>query len=181
MAQCDSCGFPLPDGSEYCPNCGAPVRKEAEVSLLPAAPVAKILQAAALGALLSVMISTLSPSDVQLYFIPSFISSLVSIYLFRSRRLHESVTIALGVYLFADALLGGLIFGSIYMQHIPLAEAYGDYMLTLADVVMYISNPITAVAAGYIGNRLTSKTGIGKPSRYTYRREEERGGVVYSL
>ena len=85
------------------------------LSEFPSISIGKIIQAGILGAFLSVMISSLSPPEIQLYFIPSFVSSIAVIFLFRARRLEEAVIVSFSVYLFADAILGGIIFGSLYV------------------------------------------------------------------
>jgi len=182
MSYCSNCGFPLPEGAEYCPNCGVRVRKKP--ALQPSVSIGKIMQAGVLGAFISVMITSLSPPETQLYFIPSFISSVIVIFLFRARRLDEAVTIAFSVYLFADAILGGIIFGSLYVQNIPLGEAYGSYMLTFLDVATYVFNPVSALIAAYVGNKLISSTKVKteEPERAEYRIKEEKepGGIIYS-
>jgi hypothetical protein len=180
MTNCEKCGFSLPDSAEYCPNCGSPVKRIPQVSAQTVAPVSKLLQAGLLGALLSVMVTSITPPDLQLYFLPSFVGALVSIYLFRARRLDEAIVISFGVYLFAEGILGGLIFGSLYAEGISLSDAYGGYMLTLVDVAMYIIDPATAIAAAYIGNRLISKPTVRQTSPYTYQEKEDRGGIVFS-
>lgn len=181
MSHCDNCGFRLPDGAEYCPNCGSPVKKRREIPVPAPAAIARILQAGLIGAFLSVLISSFSPQGLDLYFIPSFLSSLVAIYLSRARRLDEAVTTALTVYLFADGIWSGIALGSLYSQGIPLADAYGSYVPTLMDVIMYTADPVTAVVAGYIGVRLTSRGRARPPPPITYRRREEPGGVIYSV
>ena len=181
MSYCDNCGFSLPDGSVYCPQCGAPVKKRIEVAAAPREPLGRILQAGVLGAFLSVMISSLSPQNLDLYFIPSFLSALIIIYLSRSRRLVEAVTIALAVYVFADAIAAGVTLGFLNSQGMSLSEAYGNYVPSLLDVIMYSASPITAVVAGFIGFRLAPKPSVREGSPVTYRREEEPGGIIYSL
>ena len=183
MSNCDKCGFPLPEGAEYCPNCGSRVRIKTVPPKLPSVSIAKIIQAGVLGAFLSVMISSLSPPWLQLYFIPSFVSSVLVIFLFRARGIEESVTISFAVYLFADAILGGIIFGSLYVQSIPLSDAYRGYVLTFLDVAAYVFNPVSALIAAYIGNRLNSSIGkTEEPKRIDYRIKEEKepGGIIYS-
>jgi len=180
MSYCDGCGFRLPDGAEYCPNCGSSVKKETEVQVPSAAALGRILQAGVIGAFLSIMISSFS-QGVDLYFIPSFLSSLVAIYLSRARRLVEAVAIALAVYLFADGILTGIALGSLYSGGIPLADLYGSYVPTLLDAIMYAADPVTAVVAGYVGVRLTTRGQPRTPSPIAYRRREEPGGVIYSL
>lgn len=181
MAHCDSCGFQLPDGAEYCPNCGSPVRKRTEVRAPSSAAIGRILQAGVLGAFLSLSISFFSPSGLDLYFIPSFFSSLVAIFMFRARRLGEAVTVALAVYLFADGILTGMMLGTVYVEGISLSDVYAGYVPTLVDVIMYTADPVTAVIAGYIGVRLTSRGQVRQPPPITYERRKEPGGVIYSL
>ena len=181
MAHCDSCGFQLPDGAEYCPNCGSPVRKRTEVRAPSSAAIGRILQAGVLGAFLSLSISFFSPSGLDLYFIPSFVSSLVAIFMFRARRLAEAVTVALAVYLFADGILTGMMLGTVYVEGISLSDVYAGYVPTLVDVIMYTADPVTAVIAGYIGVRLTSRGQVRQPPPVTYKRRKEPGGVIYSL
>jgi hypothetical protein len=181
MPQCDNCGFRLPEGAEYCPNCGAPVKRRTEVRAPSPAAIGRILQAGVIGAFVSILISSFSPSGLDLYFIPSFVSSLIAIYLSRARRLDEALAIALAVYLFADGIVAGIALGTLYAQDVPLADLYGNYVPTLVDVIMYTANPITAVIAGYIGVRLTSRGQERRPPPITYGRREEPGGVIYSL
>jgi len=183
MPYCSNCGFPLPEGAEFCPNCGTRVRKKPTIQQ-PLVSIGKIMQAGILGAFISVMISSLSPLEIQLYFIPSFVSSVAVIFLFRARRLDEAVTIAFSVYLFADAILGGIIFGSLYVQNISLSEAYRGYMLTFLDVATIVFNPISALIAAYVGNKLISsvevKTEKQEEVEYGFKEEKEPGGIIYS-
>jgi hypothetical protein len=183
MSYCENCGFPLPEGAEYCPNCGVRVKKAPTPPQVPGTSLGRIIQAGVLGAFISVMISSLSVPDVHLYFIPSFVSSVLVVFLFRVRRLEEAVTIAFSVYLFADAVLGGIIFGSLYVNNIPLSEAYRGYMLSFLDVATYVFNPVSALIAAYLGNKLIMSVGpkTEKPEKIDYRLKEERGpgGVIY--
>jgi len=184
MAYCSNCGFPLPEGAEYCPNCGAHIGKTHIPQQPSAVSVGKIIQAGVLGAFVSVMISSLSPPDIQLYFIPSFISSILVIFLFRTKRLEEAVAVAFSVYLFADAILGGIIFGALYVQNISLSEAYRGYMITFVDVAAYVFNPISALLAAYLGTMLIGGgvKGEGR-ERVGYGSEGEKepgGGIIYS-
>jgi len=182
MPYCSNCGFPLPEGAEYCPNCGAHVTKKPMLEQAPSVSIGKIMQAGILGAFLSVTISSLAPSEIQLYFIPSFVSSIIVIFLFRAIRLDEAITTAFSVYLFADAILGGIIFGSLYVQNISLAEAYSGYILTFLDVAMYVFNPISALIAAYVGNRLILSVGVKTEEErvdYRFKEEKEPGGIIY--
>jgi len=181
MSYCDNCGLLLPEGAAYCPYCGARVEKKQEISIAGRESLARILQAGVLGAFLSVMISSLSPSGINLYFIPSFLSSLLVIFMSRSKRLDEAVTVSLAVYIFADAVWAGITLGSLYFQDIPLADIYGNWVPNLVDVVMYTVSPITAIIAGYVGVRLNFRTRVAERPPIAHRREEEPGGVIYSL
>jgi len=184
VSYCSNCGFPLPNGAEYCPNCGVPVRRKPAFQQFPSVSIGKVMQAGMLGAFLSVMISSLSMSEIQLYFIPSFVSSVIVIFLFKARKLEEAVIISLSAYLFADAILGGIMLGSLYVQNIPLSEIYSGYMLTFLDVVMYVFNPISALIAAYAGNRLIlsmgGKTETQRRVDYRIKEKEEPGGIIYS-
>jgi len=183
MSYCSNCGFPLPEGAEYCPNCGARVKKAPTFQQYPSASLGKIIQAGVLGAFISVMLSSLTSPEVQLYFIPSFISSILMIFLFRVKRLEEAVTIAFSVYLFADAILGGMIFGSLYIENISLSEAYRGYMLTFLDIATIVFNPVSALIAAYLGNKLLKSVGVKSEKQektdYRFKKEKEPGGVIY--
>ncbi len=183
MSYCERCGFPLPEGSEFCPSCGTPVKRKAEVAIYPRDNIAKILQSGVTGAFLSLLIYyTLSAyGNISVYFFPSFISSLLVVYFSKTSRLSEAVGISLAVYLFADAMNAGIALGFLSSQGITLAEAYGDYVPTMVDVIMYTANPITAVIAGYLGAKLNSKARVKEPSQIIYERREEPGGVIYCL
>jgi len=181
MSYCDNCGLSLPDAAEYCPNCGSPVKKRVEVPLPSRSAIGRILQAGVMGAFLSILISSFSPQGVDMYFIPSFLSSLIAVYLARARRLDEAVAIALTVYVFADGILTGIALGTLYFQGISLSDVYAGYVPTLVDVIMYTADPVTAIVAGYIGVRLTSRGRMRQPEPITYGRREEPGGVIYSL
>jgi len=180
MSQCDKCGYPLPDGAEYCPNCGSSIKKR-EVPAAPPTAIGKILQIGFIGAFLSITISSFSPGNVDLYFIPSFIASLAMIYIARSRRLDQAVTISLSVYVLADGIMAGIALGTLYVQDVPLARMYGDYVPTLLDVIMYAASPVTAFIAGYVGARLAPEARVKKTWPTPYGREEGSGGIVYSL
>ena len=187
MRSCEKCGFPLPEDAEYCPNCGSPVMRMHGFSRAALMSAGRILQAGILGAFISVMISSLSPPGVKLYFIPSFVSSLLVIFLFRPRRFEDAMTISFIAYLFSDAILGGMIFGSLYMEGISLSEAYRGYLLTFLDVAAYAFNPVSALIAAYIGNKIASgmigesREYEGTAEQYASEESEGPGGVIYSL
>jgi hypothetical protein len=190
MANCEKCGLPLPNGAEYCPNCGATIRRRREIPIPIAAPIIKLLEAGLLGAFLSIMIGSLNSSGINLYFLPSFIGALVSIFLFKTRRLDEAITIALAVYIFSDAIINVINLASLYfsnMSWIDLAgqmpEVYDELhqVPTLLDVIIYAIDPISAIAAAYIGLKITPKPHTIEPAPYQYGKRDEQGGIVYSV
>ncbi len=168
----------MPEKAEFCPNCGAVTKKaraaETKVS------VAKYLQVGLFGAFLSVTIQLFS--FVPLYFVPSFLASVIIIYLFKVGKLKDAMITAMTVYLIEEAVTSALVLGPVYLDNIPLADLYGDYVPTLVDVILYVAGPITAIIAGYIGAGLVSG-GKKEPAPSPYGRREERGpgGIVYSL
>jgi hypothetical protein len=190
MANCEKCGLPLPNGAEYCPNCGATIRRRREIPIPIAAPIIKLLEAGLLGAFLAIMIGSLNSSGINLYFLPSFIGALVSIFLFKTRRLDEAITIALAVYIFSDAIINVINLASLYfsnMSWIDLAgqmpEVYDELhqVPTLLDVIIYAIDPISAIAAAYIGLKITPKPHTMEPAPYQYGKRDEQGGIVYSV
>ena len=185
MTNCDKCGFPLPEGAGYCPSCGASVLRRAEVFASSFRSVGRILQAGVLGAFISMMIQYFSPPGIDLYFIPSFLASLIVVYLSKAHKLEQTITIALCVYIFADAMVGGLVLGTLYAQGISLAMYYsvtfGNNPPSAIYVIIYVVNPVTALIAGYIGSMLTSKSTGKEISQTPVKREEERGGIIFSL
>jgi hypothetical protein len=190
MVNCEKCGLPLPNGAEYCPNCGATIRRRREIPIPIAAPIIKLLEAGLLGAFLAIMIGSLNSSGINLYFLPSFIGALVSIFLFKTRRLDEAITIALAVYIFSDAIINVINLASLYfsnMSWIDLAgqmpEVYDELhqVPTLLDVIIYAIDPISAIAAAYIGLKITPKPHTIEPAPYQYGKRDEQGGIVYSV
>ena len=188
MANCEKCGLPLPNSAEYCPNCGATIRRRREIPIPIAAPIIKLLEAGLLGAFLSIMIGSLNSSGINLYFLPSFIGALVSIFLFKTRRLDEAITIALAVYIFSDAIINVINLVSLYfsnMSWIDLAgqmpEVYNELhqVPTLLDVIIYAIDPISAIAAAFIGLKITPKPHTIEPAPYQYGKRDEQGGIVY--
>jgi hypothetical protein len=190
VANCEKCGLPLPNGAEYCPNCGATIRRRREIPIPIAAPTIKLLEAGLLGAFLAIMIGSFTPSGIKLYFLPSFVGALVSIFLFKTRRLDEAITIALAVYIFSDAIINVINIASLYfsnMSWIDLAgqmpEVYDELhqVPTLLDILIYAIDPVSAIAAAYIGLKITPKPHTMEPAPYPYGKRDEQGGIVYSV
>ncbi len=190
VANCEKCGIPLPDGAEFCPNCGATIRRRREMAIPIAAPTVKLLGAGLTGAFIAIMIGSFAPSSVKLYFLPSFVGALVSIFFLKTRRLDEAVTIALATYIFADAIINVINLGTLYfsgMSWIDLAgqmpELYNElYQVpNLLDVIIYAIDPVSAIAAAYIGYKIAPKPRIVEPAPYSYSKRDEQGGIVFSV
>lgn len=167
----------MPEEALFCPNCGTPVEQKKAAPTQPVQEpkaMGKTLMAGAIGTFLSILINVFFPS---LYFLPSFIASLVAIYFFKLRSFNETLVASLMIYLFTDGILGILILGMFYYAtNTPFEFSLG--VPSLWDVLSYILSPITAFLAGYLGVVMSS----GRPPIILPRREEEGpGGVIYSL
>lgn len=176
MASCENCGAILPNDAVFCPNCGAPVRRRMKVSENIKGTVIKFLFVGLSGAFLSVFANLFS--GIYLYFIPSFLASILVIYMFKISRFREALIASLTVYIFADGILGGFILGYFYISNTPYVV---NEIPQIWDVLSYIFSPISAFVASYIGVRITPKTRESQVPTHLPPREEEPGGVIYSL
>jgi putative flippase GtrA len=154
MPYCRSCGVQLPEDAMFCPNCGRPVEVKAHFTPDIKKTALRYLVIGLTGAFLSVLISFLF-SSIDLYFIPSFVASIISIYTSGINEFKESLIATFAVYLIADGILGTLNLGMLYI----LNETY-TFM------------PIAA----YIGTRISPKR--KEPISVPRREEEGPGGVV---
>ena len=178
MTKCSKCGFELPESAVFCPNCGAQVKRAEEKYSAPSESILNPIRLGLLGAFLSIIILMFAPS-VDLYFLPSFVSTLAVVYFSRTRRLRDALIIAMTTYLFTDAVTGGLTLGYLYASKQPIALLYGEYVPTLVDVVMYFISPVTAIIAGYIGWSIAPRR---REAGYTYIRDRWLGpAVIYSI
>ena len=176
MATCEDCGASLPDDAVFCPNCGSPVRRM-QVSDDIKGTAVRFLVAGLSGAFLSVFANLFS--GVYLYFLPSFLASIIVIYIFRINRFREALTAALAVYIFADGIFGRFILGYLYINGIPYVV---NEIPQIWDVLSYVFSPISAFIAGYVGVKITPKTkGSQMPTSFPRREGESGGGVIYHL
>jgi hypothetical protein len=162
VVKCSKCGFELPEGSAFCPNCGAPVEK-ARGTYKPEENVLNLIWLGILGTFLSIAISMVFSTvagDVDLYFLPSFLSALAIIYLSRVKGLKDALIVAAVIYLLTDAVGYALFLGTLYAQGETLASFYLKYYRnapTLADVLIYPISPVTAILSGYIGSKIAPR------------------------
>jgi len=173
MPYCRNCGVQMPEDAAFCPHCGATVRLRAQHTLDVRESVLRYIVTGLMGAFLSVMIASLS--GIELYFIPSFISSIFIIYMYRIGEFKESLIATFTVYLFADGILGTLVLGHYYVLNQTIT-----FVPRVWDVALYPFNPISAFIASYIGSRISPKRREELVS-VPHRREEGPGGVIYKL
>ena len=174
MPYCPNCGAKLPEEEEvrFCPNCGAPVRVISRPTYEIRRSVTRFVAASLLGAMISVMIA--SSSTVNLFFLPSFIASVIVVYLYRMSRFEESLVTSLAIYLFADGIMAVTILGYCYMLQTPYATFIEDWVPELWEVLLYGLNPVSAFVAAYIGMKISPRR-----RRMPTVPERGRGGVIY--
>ena len=177
MPNCSRCGFKLPEGALFCPNCGSPVRKVEEKQITPSESITRPITLGLLGSFLSLTISSfMSFANIQLYFVPHFLASLIVIYFSGTRGLKDAAIVSMVTYLFTDAIIAGMILGSLYVANQSLASLYMDYGVpTLLDVIMYLISPVTAILTAYIGSKIALKRG----ETIAYIREEGYGPPLF--
>jgi len=160
----------------FCPSCGAKTEVRAQFTPVTRETTVRYVIIGLAGAFLSVMISSFSSTaNINLYFIPSFISSIFIIYIYRVNDFKEALIAAFTVYLFADGILGTLVLGQYYVMHGEIG-----FTVEFLDVLLYPFNAISAFIAAYVGIRLSPKR-REESFLVAHKREEGPGGVIYSL
>lgn len=176
MPYCRNCSAPLPEDAVFCPSCGAKTEVRAQFTPDIRETTGRYLVIGLVGAFLSVMISSFtSTANINMYFIPSFVSSIFIIYIYKVNDFREALIAAFMVYLFADGILGTLVLGQYYWMH----EEIG-FTPEFLDVLLYPFTAISAFVAAYIGIRLRPK-GREEPFSVSHKREEGPGGVIYNV
>lgn len=104
-----------------------------------------------MGFVLAIIINLLSP--VYLYFVPSFIASILLIYIFRLRTLKDGLVAAFMTYIFNDGILGTIDLATLYLLNEPYPSFNVDILLLFSPIV----EAVTAVIAGYAGVWLVQK------------------------
>lgn len=181
MAGCSKCGFELPEDAIFCPNCGAPVKKLTEERKTHES-ILGIIKLGLLGTFLSlIIVSVISAvaEGVELYFIPTFLSALIVIYTSGTKNLKDAIIVSMIIYLLTNAILSGLLLGTLYVQGEKLASYYSTYyenVPTLADVILYSTSPITAIFAGFVGFKIAPKR---REISYEHSKWEEFGPTLF--
>jgi len=114
------------------------------------------IEAGVSGSLMAVFINLFSP--VYLYFIPSFLAAILTIYIFRLESFKDGLVAALMTYIFNDGILGTIGLATLYAVN----EPYPSFTIDVWMMFSPIATAITALIAGYVGVRLVKKM---KPSR----------------
>ena len=170
----------MPNGAIYCPNCGSSGEQKQEIRTEWGRAIFDFLKIAIPGAILSITIILFS-APLDLYFIPSFVASLIVVYLSRTKKIEYAIVISAIVYLLTDGIINGTNLAILYLNN----QSFADYpeivnkVPTLLDVLMYIISPITVFVAAYLGSRFSPK--IANKPMYSHKKDEGSGpgGVVY--
>jgi len=102
------------------------------------------IQAGVSGFLISVVITVFSP--VFLDFIPSFLSAIFAIVIFRLEVLKDGLVTSFMTYLFSQGILNTLAAAIYYMTNEPYTLTI-DIWIVLSPIV----TSITAIIGGYVG------------------------------
>jgi hypothetical protein len=181
MSKCDKCGFQLPEIADFCPNCGVNIISKSVKGKTTKNSVKTFFELGLLGGFISTVIQELFLGG-SLFFLPAFLSSIIVMYFYKTKKFEQALMISMTIYLFADAIEAGIILGPLLINNQPIASLYGAYVPTFIDIVLYMVYPITALVAGYIGfNIVPKKRRENTPIRYKKGNEKGFGGIVYSL
>jgi hypothetical protein len=105
------------------------------------------LSAGIFGILLAVIINLFSLSTIYLYFVPSFLATIIAMYAFRLETLREGLIVAFMTYIFNDAILSTLIYAILYFEN----AAYPSFDVDVWIMLYPIISAISAVVAAYVG------------------------------
>ena len=113
------------------------------------------IRAGITGLSIALLINLFSPVD--LVFVPSFLASILAIYILRVVTFREGLITSLLTYAFNGGVLGTLSLATLYFENKP-------YTLTVDVLTVFLplASSITALIATYIGVQLVQRT---KPSR----------------
>jgi len=162
MSFCPRCGQLVQEDVVYCPNCGAPITQQpqgsqptslshaltrAEEHVQKVGPSIKV---GVSGFLVAVILNLISP--VYLYFIPSFLATILVIYLLRLESLKDGLIASFITYIFTDATLNTMVSLSFYLANEPYT-----FIVNMEAVLSPIISAVTAFLASYIGVWLVQK------------------------
>ncbi len=181
MPYCRNCGSEMPEDARFCPSCGATIEAKTPATPQVAETMFRYIVVGLLGAFLSVTISfffgdVLATISNSFYFIPSFVASVVVIFVYRINDVKDSLIASLTIYLFAEGIIGALVLGQYYILQTPY-EVFWEPEIW--EVALYSFAPISAIMAAYLGVKIGPK----KKERVlvSRRRREGPGGVIYNV
>lgn len=175
MPYCRDCGTEMPEEARFCPSCGATVEVKTPATPEVAEMMFRYVVVGLLGAFLSVMI-TVFIGNVNLFFIPSFVASVIVIFMYRISELKDSLIASLTIYLFAEGILLTLELGFIYASGTPYKI---ELLPEIWEIGLYSFTPISAILAAYVGMKIGPKK--KEKVLISPRRREGPGGVIYSV
>ena len=175
MPYCRDCGTEMPEEARFCPSCGATVEVRTPATPEVAEMMFRYVVVGLLGAFLSVMITVLI-GDINLFFIPSFVASIVVIFVYRISELKDSLIASLMIYVFAEGIIGALVLGYSYAFQTPYEVIWEPQIW---EVALYSFTPISAILAAYVGMKIGPKK--KEKVLISPRRREGPGGVIYSV
>lgn len=175
MPYCRNCGTEMPEDARFCPSCGATVEAKTPTTPEAAENIFRYVVVGLLGGFLSVMI-TLFSGETDLVFIPSFVASIIVIFMYRISELKDSLIASLSIYLFAEGILGALVLGYSYAFQTPYEVIWEPQIW---EVALYSFTPISAILAAYIGVKMGPKK--KEQVVVSSRRREGPGGVIYGV
>ena len=122
------------------------------------------------------MITFFVPENVNLFFVPSFVASIITIIAYRINDFKDSLITSFTIYLFTERIIGGLVLGTSYVFRVPYEITWSP---EIWEVALYSFRPISAILAAYIGTRVGPKR--RERILISPRREQGPGGVIYSV
>ena len=110
----------------------------------------KSIRAGVIGFSFSLIMNMFSPTN--LFFVPSFLGSILAIYLLRIETFKDGLITSLLTYLFNDAVLGSLILATAYIENQPYT-----FTVDILTVFIPILSAVTAVISTYVGVKLVRR------------------------
>jgi hypothetical protein len=105
----------------------------------------RCISAGIFGFLLAVTINLFSP--VYLYFVPSFLASIIAIYAFRLETLREGLVASFMAYIFNDGILGTISLATFYFAN----EQYPAFTVDVWTMISPIVSAVSAMVVAYLG------------------------------
>ena len=102
-------------------------------------------KAAILGLLLSILIISFSPVDLN--FIPPFLVTIFAIAAYRISDLKDGLVVSFMIYLFTEGILDTVYYAGLYLSN----EVFPSFTIDILTMLTPIIWAVTALIAGYVG------------------------------